>query len=58
MKLLGKKVIITDGKDKGSEGYVKYECEHAITVEAPDLVGVDSWYGFWYVRKENVKVMA
>ena len=58
MPLLGKKVIITDGKDKGNEGYVKYECEHAVTIEVPELVGAKGWYGFWYTRKENVKVMA
>ena len=57
MPLLGKKVMIIDGKDKGSEGYVMYEDRDAITIEAPDMVGVDSWYGFWYARKEMVREM-
>lgn len=56
--LLGKKVLIIAGKDAGSEGYVKYEDRDAITIEAPDMVGVESWYGFWYARKEQVKEMA
>ena len=56
--LLGKKVLIIDGKDKGNEGYVAYEDRDAITIEAPDLLGVDAWFGYWYARKEMVKVMA
>ena len=58
MALKGKKVLIIEGKDKGNEGYVVYEDRDAITIEAPDLVGIDAWYGMWYARKDMVKEMA
>lgn len=56
--LLGKKVLIIDGKDKGNEGYVAYEDRDAITIEVPELAGAEGWFGFWYARKDMVKVMA
>ena len=58
MALKGKKVLIIAGKDRGNEGYVVYEDRDAITIEAPELIGADSWYGFWYARKDMVKEMA
>ena len=58
MPLLGKKVLITGGRDKGNEGYVVYEDRDAITIKAPDLVGTKAWFGHWYVRKVDVKETA
>ena len=58
MPLLGKKVLIIHGKDRGNEGYVKYECADAVTIEVPKLVGAEGWFGHWYARKDMVKEMA
>lgn len=55
--LVGKKVKILSGPHAGSEGYVAYEDGLALAIEAPDLIGIESWYGMWYERKENVEVM-
>ena len=57
MKLVGKKVAITKGRDKGNEGYVLYEDRDAVTIEVPALVGAIGWYGRWYARKEDVQVV-
>lgn len=55
MSLIGKKVIILLGRNKDVEGYVKYECHHAVAIEACGWFGQDGWYGMYYSRKIDVK---
>ena len=57
MPLLGKRVLILNGRHKDAEGTVVCEDREAVTIRAPDLYGVESWYGHWYERKVNLKVM-
>lgn len=58
-KHLGKKVLIIgeNHRHKGNTGYVLYEDRDAITIEAPDLIGTDAWFGMWYARKEDVEIV-
>ena len=56
MRLVGKKVIIVEGRHKGNEGYVLYEDRYAVAIEAPDLIGGSAWYGRYYVRKEVIEL--
>jgi hypothetical protein len=55
MSLIGKKVIITTGIHKDVEGYVRYECHHAVGIEACGWFGQTGWYGIYYARKTDIK---
>lgn len=50
-----KKVIILSGANAGQEGYVDYEDRDSVAIRAPELIGAEGWYGYYYERKDNVR---
>ena len=53
--LVGKKVVILSGPNKGKEGYVVSECKDAVAIRALEMFGADGWYGRYYALKSDVR---
>lgn len=53
---IDKKVIITSGRHKDVEGYVVYECHHAVAIKACGWFGQTGWYGMYYARKTDITI--
>lgn len=56
MKLLGRKVKILKGTSKGKEGYVRFEDQDSVAIEAHGYFGEEGYYGLWYARKDEVEI--